>query len=104
MIGFLLNVDPELPEDVSERLSGKGRPLAFTVFPPYQRQGYMEEALEAYIPYQLQNNGTEYIHCGHFIDNTPSRCLLQKLGFFEYSRHTIKTRIVIDRIIQRKTD
>ncbi len=101
MIGFLLDVDPELPEDILKGLSGKGRTLAFATFPPYQRQGYMEETLNAYVSYQLQNNGIEYIHCGHFTDNDPSRCLLQKLGFTEYSRHAFKDRIIIDQIIQK---
>ena len=104
MIGFLLDVDPELPEDISSNLPKKGRTLAFATFPPYQRQGYMEEALKAYIPYQLQNNGTEYIHCGHFMDNNPSRYLLLKLGFHEYSKHEFKGRIIIDQIIRKKTD
>ena len=103
MAGFLLDVDPELPEDISEGLPGKGRTLAFATFPPYQRRGYMEETLKVYIPHQFQNN-TVYIHCGHFMDNDPSRCLLHKLGFTEYSRHAVKDRTIIDQIIQKKKD
>ena len=104
MIGFLLDVDPELPEEISESLPEKGRTLAFATFPPYQRQGYMKEALKVYTSYQFQNNETEYIHCGHFMDNDPSRCLLQKLGFIEYSRHAFKGRTIIDQILRGKTD
>lgn len=101
MIGFLLEVDPELPAGIAEGLSGKGRTLAFAVFPPYQRQGYMEETLNAYIPQLFQKQGADYIHCGHFSDNEPSSRLLQKVGFQKFAEHTIQTRIVIDRLLRR---
>lgn len=100
MIGFLLETDPELPLEIANRLQGTGRTLAFAVFPSYQRQGYMEEVLRAYIPHLLQGHGTAYVHCGHFSDNEPSCRLLQKLGFQAFAEHTIKTRLVIDRILQ----
>ena len=102
MIGFLLDTDSELPASIAERLPGRGRTLAFAVFPAYQRQGYMEEALKAYIPHLLQNQETAYIHCGHFSDNEPSSRLLQKVGFQKFAEHTIKTRIVVDRMIQKE--
>ncbi len=101
MIGFLLEVDPELPADIAEGLSGKGRTLAFAVFPPYQRQGYMEEALNAFIPQLFQKQGADYIHCGHFSDNEPSSRLLQKIGFQQFAAHMIRTRLVIDRLLRR---
>ena len=41
LAGFLLNVMPELPEDMLRALPEGGRTLAFATFPPYQRQGYM---------------------------------------------------------------
>ena len=98
MIGFLLEVEPELPDSVSKTLSGKGRTLAFAVFPPYQRQGYMEETLNAFISHLFRNHAVTYIHCGHFTDNEPSRHLLQKTGFQVYAKHTVKEKIIIDQI------
>ncbi len=98
MIGFLLDTDPELPEDVQAGLPENGHTLAFAVFPPRQRQGYMQEALQAYIPYLFRNGGAGYIHCGHFTDNVPSREMLHKLEFREYSRHALKNRIIVDEI------
>ena len=95
MIGFLLDVEPELPESILAELPKPGRTLAFSVFPPFQRQGYMEEALRAYIP----SIGAAYIHCGCFTENEPSRNLLAKLGFHEFSRHPFGTRIIIDEIL-----
>ena len=97
--GFLLDVDPELPDPVKTGLPEKGRTLAYTVFPSFQRQGYMLETLRMYIPYLFQTAGMGYIHCGHFTDNVPSRNLLVKLGFQEYARHTVKDRTIVDEIL-----
>ena len=101
MAGFLLDVDPELPEDVREGLPEKGRTLAYAVFPPYQRRGYMTEALEAYISALFQKKEAEYIHCGHFSENGPGGMLLQKLNFHEYARHRVNGRIIVDEILPR---
>ena len=101
MIGFLLEVEPELPESVTKTLPEKGRTLAFAVFPPYQRKGYMEEALNAYIPHLFRDLAVTYVHCGHFGNNEPSRHLLQKMGFQVHANHAIKERIIIDQIKQR---
>ena len=100
MIGFLLEVDPELPDSIAETLSGKGRTLAVAVFPPYQRKGYMEETLNTVIPQLFRNHAVTYIHCGHFTDNEASRRLLQKTGFRMYAKHTFKDKIIIDQIKQ----
>ena len=95
MVGFILDVMPELPEEIASGLPSNGRTLAYSIFPKYQRQGYMEEALRTYIP----SVKTDYIHCGHFPENTPSRNLLQKLGFRELSRHQIGSKIIVDEIL-----
>lgn len=101
MVGFLLDVDVELPEKIVGTLEGKGRTLAFAIFSPYQRKGYMEETLNAYIPHLFRDNAVTYIHCGHFTDNEPSRRLLQKIGFHEYANHAFKERVIIDQIKQK---
>ena len=98
MVGFLLDVKAELPEDVAEHLPKKGRTLAFSIFPEYQRHGYMEEVLNAYISSLFENREADYVHCGHFVENEASRHLLSKLGFYEFSRHTFKARTIVDRI------
>lgn len=96
MVGFLLNVESELPATITETLRGTGRTLAFATFKPYQRLGYMAEAFNAYISRLFLNPEVAYIHCGHFTDNEPSRLLLNKLGFCEYASHSVKERIIID--------
>ena len=103
MIGFLLDVEPELPESIAETLPENGRTLAFAVFPTYQRKGYMEETLYAYISFLFQDQTVAYIHCGHFTDNEPSSRLLQKMGFSAFAEHAANGRIIVDRI-RRRTD
>ena len=101
MLGFLLAVSPELPEEIRERLPEKGQTLAYAVFPPYQRQGYMTEALQAVLSDLFASSGAAFVHCGHFEDNEPSRKLLQKLGFHEYSTHMAGNGLIIDEILFR---
>ena len=101
VIGFLLEVEPELPDDLKAGLPGKGRTLAYAVFPPYQRKGYMLETLKAVIPELFRKAGAEYVHCGHFEENIPSRELLRKLGFREYASHQNRDKLIIDEILRR---
>ena len=102
MIGFLLEVDPELPEDLRKSLPGTGKTLAYAVFPAFQRKGYMLEALQAVIPELFGNAGAEYIHCGHFEENILSRELLRKLGFEMHASHQSRDRLIVDEIVRRK--
>jgi RimJ/RimL family protein N-acetyltransferase len=98
LAGFLLNVMPELPEDMLRALPEGGRTLAFATFPPYQRQGYMREALTSLIEEHFHSKSTPYIHCGHFSFNGRSEALLRSLGFKAYGRHALGSVIVIDEI------
>ena len=99
VIGFLLEVEPEMPENLRTGLPEKGKTLAYAVFPAFQRKGYMLEALQAVIPELFRK--AEYIHCGHFEENIPSRELLRKLGFREYASHQVRDRLIIDEILRR---
>ena len=101
MIGFLLDVAPELPEEFLAGLPGTGRTLAYAVFPEYQRNGYMREALQEHIRRLTETTDTAYIHCGHFPENKPSEKLLRGLGFREYARHTAGKKEIVDEILFR---
>ena len=101
MIGFLLDVAPELPEEILAGLPGNGRTLAYAVFPEYQRKGCMREALQEHIRYLSETTDTAYIHCGHFPENEPSEKLLRSLGFREYARHTAGKKEIVDEILFR---
>ena len=92
---------PELPDEIRDRLPGKGQTLAYAVFPAFRRQGYMTEALQAVLPDLFASSGAAFVHCGHFEDNEPSRKLLRKLGFREFSGHTAGDRLMVDEILFR---
>ena len=97
--GFILDVAPELPEELLRGLPQGGRTLAYAVFPPFQRQGYMREALEAVIRSRFESKTPGFIHCGHFSWNVPSSRLLRSLGFSEYGRHSVRNETVIDEVL-----
>ena len=99
VIGFLLEVESEMPENLRTGLPEKGKTLAYAVFPAFQRKGYMLEALQAVIPELFRK--AEHIHCGHSEENTPSRELLRKLEFQEYASHQVRDRLIIDEILRR---
>ena len=65
-----------------EALAGKrGRSLSFCISRQYQRQGLMTEALRAVIAHLFDEEGLDYVQCGHFDFNTVSAKLQEKLGF-----------------------
>ena len=72
VIGFLLEVEPEMPENLRTGLPEKGKTLAYAVFPAYQRKGYMLEEL------------------------------LRKLGFEMHASHQSRDRLIVDEILRRK--
>ena len=98
LVGFLLDVAPELPEEMLRSLPEGGRTLAYATFPLYQRQGYMREALAALIEEHFHSKSTPYIHCGHFPFNEPSEKLLLSLGFTPYVEHALGKATIIDKI------
>ena len=60
LLGFVLDVAPELPEDVLRSLPEGGRTLAYATFSPYQRQGYMLEALSTLIENHFRSESRRY--------------------------------------------
>ena len=98
LVGFLLDVPPELPEDMLRALPESGRTLAFAAFRPYQRQGYMREALCALIDRHLQTGDAGFLHAGHFPCNEASCRLLRSLGFREYGRHRLGETVIVDEV------
>ena len=105
MIGHLMAVPPELPAEAMTRLDGKqGVTLAYAVAPGHQRQGLAFEALSAAIGYLFQQ-GMDYIHCGYYDFNLPSRRLQEKLGFQPFGTHSFQRRkdsiTIIDNILWR---
>ena len=78
-----LTVD-NLPPIVAaqEAVQGKkGCALSFSLSPVYRRRGYMYEAVSAIIDRLLHGEGFDFVNCGYFDFNEPSRLLQEKLGF-----------------------
>lgn len=99
-VGFVLSVEPEIPEKYADVLPANGRTLAYATFPQYQRRGYMHGALRALIDH-LFANGIDFIHCGRFDFNDKSAALLDKLGFKTIGAHQFKEKTIIDEILIR---
>lgn len=99
LVGFVLSVEPEIPEQERNHLPAKGRTLAFAIFPPYQRQGYMYEALTLLLEHLFRFENVEYVHCGRFPQNEKSAKLLNKLGFSIIGSHQFKESIIVDEIL-----
>ena len=98
LIGFLLDVPSELPEPMLRTLPKDGRTLAFATFVPYQRQGYMREAILAEMEQHIRTKDAAYLHGGHFPFNEPSQRLLSGLGFTLYGQHTVNAHAIADEI------
>lgn len=103
MIGHLMAVPPELPAETLTRLDGKqGATLAYAVAPSHQRLGLAFEALSAAIGYLFQQ-GMDYVHCGYYDFNLPSRRLQEKLGFQPFGTHSFQRRngtiTIVDNIL-----
>lgn len=74
----------DLPEHLQNlpALEGKqGRSMSFCISRFYQRQGLMTEALRAVIAHLFDEEGMDYVQCGYFDFNAPSKALQEKLGF-----------------------
>lgn len=97
VIGFLLDVPAELPAD--DALPPGGRTLAYATFPPYQRQGYMREALRALLDRYGQTRTAPFLHGGHFPDNGASQDLLRSLGFEAHGQHRQGASTIVDEIL-----
>ena len=98
LVGFLLDVAAEMPEHMLRTLPEGGRTLAFATFVPYQRQGYMREAIRVVMEQHSVVKDVPYLHGGHFPFNEPSQRLLAEMGFTPYGQHTVGTKTVIDEI------
>ena len=65
-----------------KRLSSlKSKEIGYVLAKEYWGRGLMPEAVEAVIEYCFQILGIEALTCGHFIDNSQSRRVIEKSGF-----------------------
>lgn len=83
VIGNLTVYDSPPPFVQSRKeLEGKvGRSLSFSISRHCRRRGLMLEAVSHVIDHLFRAEQVDYINCGHFDFNIPSRELQRKLGF-----------------------
>jgi ribosomal-protein-alanine N-acetyltransferase len=55
--------------------------LGYVLHPAYHRQGIMSEAVDKVLENFFFGLNHDKIYVGHFIENTPSQKLIEKLGF-----------------------
>ena len=73
-----------VPEELKslEALAGKqGRSMSFCISRQYRRRGLASEAVRAVIAHLFDEEGMDYVLCGHFDFNTVSAMVPEKLGF-----------------------
>ena len=73
-----------VPEELANRpeiARKRGVSLSYSTAPLYRRRGLMEEAVRALIDHLFRTEEIDYINCGYMDFNSPSRRLLEKLGF-----------------------
>ncbi len=61
--------------------------IGYTVFPPYRRRGYAEEAIQALLRWARDQHGIRSFIASVSPENEPSLALVRKLGFEEIGRH-----------------
>lgn len=82
VIGNFTVYDRGADEEHYPQLCGKvGKALSFCVARQHQRKGLIYEACRHVIEHLFRQEGCDYIYCGHFDFNMPSRELQHKLGF-----------------------
>lgn len=81
-IGYLTIGDlPYCIADLPVFAGKTGRTLSFSLSRLYRRRGLMSEAVSAVIGRLFAVEDMDYVNCGYFSFNTPSRGLQEKLGF-----------------------
>ena len=74
---------PDLPEYSGKKCVSTG----FVIGKMYQNQGYATETLEAVTAYLKQM--FEYCFADHFMDNEPSKKVLEKCGYHYVEKYTV---------------
>ena len=62
-------------------LGAETKSLGYVLHPKYHNQGLMTEAALAIILYGFEQTDLQTIRCGHFIENHPSKRVIEKCGF-----------------------
>ena len=86
-----IGIDKYNEEKLPELNDLIGREIGFILGKPYWGNGYMPEAVGAVINYLFNEEGLDFLTCGHFDENFRSHRVQEKLGFKEYKRLVFDT-------------
>lgn len=71
----------------------KGREIGYVLSKDYWGKGLMAEAVNRVISYAFDEQGWDYLLCGHFNENAQSRRVVEKCGFIFYKDIQFETRL-----------
>ena len=92
LIGNLTVSAPPAPLTTLPQLQGRqGRTLSFCICRTAQRRGYAAEAVRAVVEELFRTEQMDFVQCGCYAFNEPSRLLQEKLGFSFLTRLRVPT-------------
>ena len=71
----------------------KGREIGYVLSKDYWGKGLMPEAVNRVISYAFDEQGWDYLLCGHFNENMQSKRVIEKSGFTFYKDIQFETRM-----------
>lgn len=80
---------PETKEDFQNR---RGREAGYVLSRDYWGKGLMPEAVKRVIQYAFDEEGWDFLFCGHFLENHQSKRVIEKSGFHYYRDIVFSTR------------
>ena len=91
-----LGVEKYSLEDKLTEFDGyRGRELGYVLAKDYWGYGYMPEAVKVVIDYLFDTLDYDFLLCGHYDINHPSRRVQEKCGFLPYRKLVFKTQLGI---------
>ena len=81
-------------QEIEDRfITLKGREIGYVLSKEYWGKGLMPEAVNRVISYAFDEQGWDYLLCGHFNENMQSRRVIEKCGFTFYKDMKFETRM-----------
>ena len=84
-----LGIEPMHPDP--EGMDKLGRELGYVMSKDYWGRGLMPEAVNAVIDHCFNVLGYDYLTCGHFVQNSRSRRVIEKSGFAFFDESPFST-------------
>lgn len=80
-------------QEIKEKLQNKrGREIGYVLSKDYWGRGLMTEAVKRVIKYAFEEQRWDFLICGHYLENSQSRRVIEKNGFHYYCDVVFSTR------------